>query len=695
MFNAEDEDDTSKVPIVSPNDVIDIEVSSLIRAQASSWLKGFDKTTPKNSKGHTLSISKDEKGRKVKNNHRALKKQEIMKRGDPFLPSVSCDENPVVDFPSKKGAHKKPLDCKCKGMGFNCSPSAVLPEEMRQQWGYGVFGKSAPNGAGSTDTSSETISISSRPIVSFNNNYRVENVTNKTLSNSKYIYGTTAGHGTSPRVMSGLGVCSHVHCSDCKRDQCICTTPKSKHDSFSFSECTEKKRPKLVNKNNGHKIKGSKTQILISSKNNLQTMKTIACINNKENTNIISTSNFNKNNHNSTSFNTFRNGLESDSALIKSGGRISNSGRVNVSQGSSIDSNSYLRGKMYLSPPQVFPDDSDLASCSRYRHRMKTTIRPYVNFRQNPPMATRENSMTSGGNIRFYEPRKFQRVTPTSYMTGSQTCSCDRCRRKAVLLSKMEALGFPSSSAQMTPSPYSYAMSHRYYASSTMPPSSLLDGSRYASCSTLTQNYVSTTGIYCPPSTSYARSSPTFESEPYKSDVYSASSTIPVMSTSRGVNTDACSYVDSEPSLESPLSYSGIVDDITDLSIKDTVDFFMALKSPLADSQRSTFSDDPSPDLFCGPSSEDEAFNCCIGSCACSLKDGGQHTFGHLNDSEIVNNMDKAPSTPPCPVKINNYSDPCPSDAPTQSMSLLYSSLMSNLGLEDELRSAIENIPME
>lgn len=681
MFDVEEEDVTTKVPIVSPNDVIDVEVSPSVRAQASSWLKGFDLRSRKTKVQPPLELAKEKKGKRLKNT--TLKKpKETMKRGDPFLPSVMTDENPVVDISSKKGVHKKPLDCKCKGMGFNCSPSAVLPEEMRQQWGYGMFGKTMQVGTNCMDSTEMNIN---RPIVS--NGHNFENLTTKTFP-GKCIYGTSTGHGkiNSPRFNSGG--CTPSYCYECKNETCSCSAPKLKQEPYPLSDGNDRKRQKLTNKNNGHKIKGSKTQILIGSKNNLHTMKTIACINSKENTNIISTSNFNKNNHSSSSFSSFRHDLENENPCYKGGIGITNSCRSTSTQGHGIDC-SYMRSKMYLqNSPSMGPDDSDMIPCYRYRHRMKATRRSFINLRQPPSLASRESS---NGNIRFYEPHNsLPRVTTPNYITGSQMCSCGRCKRKALLLSKMEALGFPSSSAQYNQSPYPYPVTHRYFASSLQ--SSLPPSHRYASCTAMSHSYAGNGGIYCPPN-SYDRPSPIFDSDSYinKSDIMFSNSSIPFIS--RGVNTDTTFYVDSEPSVESPVSFSGIIEDITDLSIKDTVEFFMTLRSPLADSQKSTLSDETSPDMLPGLSSEDETFSCCMGSCACSLRDS-QHSIVHRNNPEMMS-LDKLPSTPPHALRIHNYLDSCPSDAPTKSMSMLYSSLMSNLGLEDELRCAIENIPME
>ncbi|XP_059172215.1 uncharacterized protein LOC131953177 [Physella acuta] len=647
MFCAEDDDATLKASVVRPNDVLDIEVSPIA---------GLPPTC--------LSTSNDltKNGAKLKVKEKRVTKGNItkisspMKRGDPFLPSVFSDENPIADYTIKKNSRKKPSDCKCKGFGYNLSPSALLPEEMKQQWGVGMFGKPSlvkPN-------TSVSISNTNVPIPTVANNKEGEPKLNQISLNR-----TSSGCPSSKCVM---------RCKVCSKDPCLCIDITTTHEGFRVPDSNDRRKQKTTAKPTSFKCKETKSPgpIILGSTNNAPVLKRIACYSSKDNSNIISTSNFNRNNTNSFNGHT---PLPSDVNCFKN--------TIPVQQNSlggnrcqNLNGNVSCNVKSYCCT-SCDDDPRDLAPKARHRPPSMVPKRLLANI---TPSTMLSNSSMSSSNSSGYDAKKnYSRNAAQMLMLGTQCCKCDSCRRRASLMSRMEALRFSSSHAQQMFSPFLYAASQKYQPVSMQP--SLSTPGRYAPYTVPNYGYTRSTGsVYRSPE-QYRCSSPSYYDYADIPSIRQPFSTTP-LSMVHEINKIDNSYIDSENSLPSPPS-AAFVEDITDLSIQDTVDFFVSMKSPFVNSSPSPVSDSSSA-AYTSLSPIDRCptsppiFNNVPSSCYCST--------GMCSSSYSLPHF----------MREINYSEP-PShkftthEATSQPMSLLYSSLASDL--EDELQCAIENIP--
>ena len=696
MFCAED-DDSPKTPIVHPNDVLDIEVSPVAQPflllPPTSSEQGAQRTD--NTTGvfaHLTTKQKLKKSSKHSSINCTTRKitAASMKRGDPFLPSVFSDENPIADFTVKKNSRKKPSDCKCKGFGYNLSPSALLPEEMRQQWGVGVFGKhiavrpsSSANSGGLHNSYLASISCANDIEASRCSANRLPSACySETLSS-----GNTNNSNNTNNISKESGEFCAYRCMRCMQDSCICAEMGQVRDGFRIPDYNEKRKQKIASKGMCYKGKDPKASPCGAVNNALSStpMKRSACFNSKEHSNIISTSNFPRNSpspvhmpYPSYMYSSDPIGMAPSPSLMKS---VSAS-KICLSATEPhmlSKSNGFVNGE-YLNLPRPSPVPS-------------VPRRVVANISAAPIIST--GSLDANAQNNFQTPKKPmlpRGVTPTRRII-SQDCDCDSCRRRSNLMSTMEALGLSTSNSNQTVPPLLLTRHQRFNHSRIQ---SFPIPSRYSPYRIPSFSYKSTLrDVYGSPE-SYGRSSSPFydygESTGLGPPVL-ASTPLP-MSQDLSVLDTSSLYLDNVGSSMSPASmHSGswMVDDITDLSIQETVEFFVNMKPPIITSVPSPQSD-TSSDMFPPSPGEPRCSSPCLtsgsGSCFCS---------GHRGISNW--GTQQAIDRPYGRDGLMSFNDPSHGrfssgengHSPYPPSSMLYSSLVSDL--EDELRCAIENIP--
>ncbi|GFR90990.1 hypothetical protein ElyMa_000832800 [Elysia marginata] len=700
MFCAGDDDDSPKTPIVHPNDVLDIEVSPVARyflplpSISCEWRsQGFELSTDKTVPTTTKQKTKKQAKSNSLSHHTNKPKAASMKRGDPFLPSVFSDENPIADFTIKKNSRKKPSDCKCKGFGYNLSPSAMLPEEMRQQWGVGVFGKhvavrpssSASIGglqssrSGSTPCSIEAETsrcpISMLQPESHYSGFSNGNITTKNIAinSNTNINNNNKDHGHF----------SSFRCMRCMQDVCLCADLGPVRDGFRIPDYNEKKKQKIASKGAGTKGKDIKAGPcgLIGSAFSSTALKRSACFSTKEHSNIISTSNFPRNNpspvhmpYPSFMYSSDPTGMTPGPSLMKP-----------VSM-----------GKIYPATEPLIIGKNNAFVNDEHLHLSRPSLGPPMSRRVvsniSPAPIISSGSLDAAVQHNFQTPKKPllpRGVTPTpnTRRIFSQECTCDSCRSQSNLMSTMEALGLSNSDPSHTMPPFLLPRPQRFPYSRTQ---AYPITSRYSPYQVPSFNFKSTLrDVYGSPETYDRPCSPFYD---YSESPELASTPLPMGQDVSGLDTSSL-YLDATSSSVSPSSMPGgswVVDDITDLSIQETVDFFVNMKppiksvpSPQSDTSSDTFSPSPGEHRCLSPCPTTG-----LGSCYCG---GSSDTSNWGNHQVLENNYGRD--------RLMTVSDPPRAKFPTvetnqgpyQSSSVLYSSLVSDL--EDELRCAIENIP--
>ncbi|KAI8773773.1 hypothetical protein BgiBS90_024958 [Biomphalaria glabrata] len=642
MFCTDDDESNLKATVVHPNEVLDIDVSPGVKTPPSSLFSGAA-DQPKNE---NKAKYKERKSIRLT----TPIKTSAMKRGDPFLPSVFSDENPIADYTIKKNSRKKPSDCKCKGFGYNVSPSSLLPEEMRQQWGVGMFGK---------PTLIKTNSVT--PACTTNNHVVITPSSKECELKCNQVNINRNGTGCSSSKCV-------LRCKNCREDPCLCTAINRSIEGFRIPDNTDRKKQKNIAKNNGSlkskDMNKSPNPVVLTGNSNCTTLiKRIPCYNSKENSNIISTSNFHRTPMEPPSS---HNVSIAESVSFKGGLATSFVGArpINPAETQTSSLKGYRR------------EDITLSQRARHRHHPFPTRRILANISPSPILTSSNISGSSGG----YERKKtLSMSTPQMIMMGSQSCACESCRRRASLVSRMEAMGFSTQAQQML-SPYLFTSTQRYQP--VLMSSPLTSSNRYAPYTLPSYGYTRNSGsIYRSPER-YQCSSPTYydysDISSYGRQPFSSTP----LSMANEINKIEASFLDSENSLPSPPS-SGYVEDITDLSIQDTVDFFVSMKSPFVNSSSSPVSDS-SPGMYSTMSPVDRCtspnFPSRSMSCFCAAGNNTQ------SFSIAQYKRDSGFGEPSSNTKYNSNHEPA-----SQPISLLYSSLVTDL--EDELQCAIENIP--
>lgn len=698
MFCAGDEDDSPKTPIVHPNDVLDIEVSPLVRSsfmpQTSPIrelrLQGVEFATYKTA----LTEAKYKTKRSVKATsltpHRSKATAASMKRGDPFLPSVFSDENPIADFTIKKNSRKKPSDCKCKGFGYNLSPSAMLPEEMRQQWGVGVFGKHVAvrpsTGAnvgglhgshpGSISCSNETevarYSVAMLPSDNHSSGFSSGIVTPQNLIINNNSINNINNNNSNNKEN---GVYGSIRCMRCLQDICLCSDPGQIRDGFRIPDFNEKRKQKIVSKGAASKGKDTKGGPCgyIGNPFSSTPLKRSACFSTKEHSNIISTSNFPRNNpspihmpYPSYVYGSDPTGMASSPSLMKPG----SVGKIYPTVTEAL---------IMSKSNAVMSDDSLNLSRPPMPRRIVTNISPA------PIISTA--SLDAAVPHSFHTPKK--QLIPRSMVPSrrmfSQDCACDSCRRQSNLMSTMEAMGFsgPSPNQAMSPFLMSRPQSFQYSSAQPYPITS-----RYTPYRVPSYNFKSTLrDVYGSPERYERPSSPFYDyNEP--SDL--SCTPLTVGQDVSSLDTSSV-YLETASSSVSPSSLHGgswAVEDITDLSVQETVDFFINMKPPI----RSVPSpqSDTSSDMYSPSPGEQRCSSPCLPSSSCFWSgSSGVNNWGSQHTLDSSYGKDRLPSLgDPARVKYSSFNN---SHSSYPSNSMLYSSLVSDF--EDELRCAIENIP--
>ncbi|CAG5134195.1 unnamed protein product [Candidula unifasciata] len=644
MLYTDDDDPTLKTPVVRPNDILDIDISPVTSAASVCWQYGFD---CKEALQEAVSKPKV-KGKKASGDLHSkggVHMGSPVKRGDPFLPSVFPDENPIADYNVKKNSRKKPSDCKCKGSGYNLSPSALLPEEMRQQWGVGMFGK---------------------PTLSRSNVISSSACCNKRDADAKSSQPNMVRAGDGCASSS----CCVLRCKSCMRDPCACSEIFTKADGFRIPEINVTRKQKTSTKTAMPKSKENKSMnsLLLGNTNSVSVLKRVT-VYNKDNNNIISTSNFHRNNTSSVP------GAGHSSSTTEMNGYKSG---LMASQSSSIRRS--LNGSLAGNTRKLnYSTHEHLTTFPRARHRQQQPVqtRRHLPSVTSPPILATTGLRVPSSMLENKSP--MSRSASQMFMMGNQGCTCDSCRQRANLMSKMEELGFSTSHAQQMLPSFMLEASQRYQ--SAILRSALSTSGRYAPYNVpgYSRYGHTSSSVYCSPER-YQSSSPSVynysDSPGMKSQT--ATSTTPLSVAHQANNIDT-SYLDSSISLVASPTFSGFGEDITDLSIKDTVDFFVSMKSPFL-----KFSSAAPPEAF---------------SVLCSSMSSGEHSVSpRYNTSSSpwycsagVCGSSYTMSPVSREAVYDSYHKSEVSEAQTQPMSLLYSSLVSDL--EDELRCAIENIP--
>ena len=699
MFCAEDDDDSPKTPIVHPNDVLDIEVSPVARpflplrtSTREQKTLGADFT----SERPVLSATKQKLKKSAKSNtlgHPISKSTtSSMKRGDPFLPSVFSDENPIADFTVKKNSRKKPSDCKCKGFGYNLSPSAMLPEEMRQQWGVGVFGKhiavrplSGPSASGlhsshlgsipCSDADTSRCSVNRLPTACYNSSFNHNN-TNKSNNNN-----SSTSNSNSNRSTDGGVYCS-FRCMRCMQDLCMCAEMAQVRNSFRMPDYNEKRKQKIASKGTNSKGKDTKASPcgVIGSAFSSTPIKRSACFSSKEHSNIISTSNFPRNNpspvhmpYPSFLYSSDPTGIAPSPSLAKS---VSASKIYpSVSESITINKNNGFMNNEHL-------------SLSRPSLGPSMPRRVVANISPAPIIST--GSLDATVQHTFHMPKTSMTsrgLTPTRRIF-SQDCACDSCRRQSHLMSTMEALGLSTSESNQAMPPFLLTRPQRFQYSRTQ---SFPIQNRYSPYRIPSFGYKSTlSDVYGSPENYERSGSPFYD---YNESPSLASTPLPMGQDVSGHDTSAI-YLDVTSSSVSPSSMHGgswVVEDITDLSIQETVDFFVNMKPPIMMSVPSPQSD-TSSDMFSPSPGEQRCSSPCLASGSSSCFCGGSSGTSNWGSQQAQErNYGKDNLTG---VKESSHGRLASGESSHNlypSTSMLYSSLVSDL--EDELRCAIENIP--
>ncbi|XP_005105155.1 uncharacterized protein LOC101857586 [Aplysia californica] len=716
MLCADDEDASLKTPPVRPNDVIDIEVSpcgNFLPVVCSN--SGSDQR--KHCQGCLPGKTKKAKGKAKLPTclSRAKKRQtDPMSRGDPFLPSVISDESPFADYPVKN-SRKKPSDCKCKGSGYNLSPSALLPEEMRQQWGAGVFGKpTTPSGI-----SRSAMSPGAQPVCSSIVPCNSAEVDNTSIVQQYASAGkcdpspnptptpTPVLSPVAPAVRMSSDMANNK-CQFCFQNNSLCTCFDFSHQGFRMPTKNDGRKVKIGLRTTLGKNKDIGISVPLSGKTASPAMKRIPCYSCKEHSNIISTSNFNKNGT-SSSLALERSYISPsfDSGYFKAGfscGRGPNRARNSFS-GMSLS-------KAYTSSSGDFPGMT------------KATFTPKVRNRQ---LARPPHRMLSNISAPSLMPGEDLTSTPGMYKRSSKTlprsggsqmlvlgnsshgCSCDTCRRVPSFMSRLDSsLDYPPSHSQQMVPPVlmSSSSSQKYKPAVASSSVSLSSQKRYHPYSTGPYAYSqsSSRSLYQSPDM-HSCPSPPYEYESHRFPASQLSSSTPLsLAQDMSAFEASFSYLDNDV-FSSPANSPGEVKDILDLSIKDTVEFFVSMKSPFVSSSPSPMprsANESIPPMYSSSlTQEDESLSpgqpVGLSSCFCSFSNC-PGSFQAPPPQPVEMSFTEQPQPPPPQPhrpsrRPHSYPMGRSRSHPSQSVSLLYSSLVSDL--EDELRSAIENIPTD
>ncbi|GFO03071.1 hypothetical protein PoB_002957600 [Plakobranchus ocellatus] len=697
MFYAEDDDDSPKTPIVHPNDVLDIEVSPAARTfllLPSASCKERTVTDGYSvAESFTLSSTKQRFKKNSKSNSLTApaRKQTTasMKRGDPFLPSVFSDENPIADFTVKKNSRKKPSDCKCKGFGYNLSPSALLPEEMRQQWGVGVFGKHIPIKS-SSSANSNGLSNSQAASIALTNDGDSARCSAPRIGSACYNNSITSQNNINTNNSNNVssGAFWPFRCRSCTHDPCLCVEMGQIRDGFRIPDYSEKRKQKLASKSINSKGKDTKTSVssVIGSTFTSSQIKRSACFGSKDHSNIISTSNFPRN--------------SPSPVHMPCPGLFYNSDLMGITSGSSVGK-PVPASKVCPSvcePIMLHKGSGYLDTCNEHLNVSRTNSLPSMSRRVIANISPAP--IISSGTLDAAMPHNFQvskksglsrSVTPTRRII-SQDCACDSCRRRTNLMSTMEVLSLSTADPQQTMPPFLLTRPQRYNSRAQSQPFA----NRYSPYRIPSFSYKSTLrDVYGSPE-SYKRSDSPFYDYGESTVGLGPSTYGTSMSGSQelsGLDASAL-YLDCDSSAMSPPSmHSGswMVEDITDLSVQETVEFFVNMKPPIITSIPSPQSDSSS-DIF-SPSPGDHRCTSprlTINSSSCFCSESG-NTGSWGSQQALCRQYGKENLIGFHDSHQIKFSSGENSNSPYPPTSMLYSSLVSDL--EDELRCAIENIP--
>ena len=707
MLWIDDEDATLKIPPVRPNDVIGIDISSGSNILNVTTKCGLDPL--RDNQSSSPRKAKLSKGKLSRASLYQPKKFQTksMSKGDPFLPSVISDESPFADYPVKN-SRKKPSDCKCKGLGYNLSPSALLPDEMRQQWGAGVFGKpSTPNSRNSAGAGVQPFSYSLTLYKGECDKAKCVNTCRCDHTINNQVHVSPPAPVLSPAIPSVRPPSDIMICQSCFQNPCSC----SELPQQGF---------RMPSKNEGRKIKTSLKTPLLKSRDNIlatatPTLRKFPCYDCKENSNIISTANFNKNSTSTSTIAMDRSYVSPsyDSGYFKAGfscGQRSN--RMSYSQG--YDPGEFSDMTKDTLTPKV-----------RHHHLAKPPRRVLTDI------TNISNSDPSASTNMYHEKTKILPRTHSSQMVlvgnRNQSCSCESCRPVRSFLSRTDSMDFTQNQTHPIVQPVGLGIPN--YKSSSM----TLSQKRYQPYSTNPYSYSHNSRPVYQSSDMYSCPSPEFEYDGQRYQLPQASSTPLALAHDMNEIEASLSFLDND--LLSPASNSPEeTKDITEMSIKDTVDFFVNMKSPFVSATTSieeTFGgiDGITPNYSPSYSFDDDLPSPCQQmrtACFCSLPNCPGTVHGHHQPGEatfqfpdqlapfpqppqLQSHPPQPPqlqSHPPQPQLIQpkmnrsnnnkrsqNFQIDSSRPLPPQSMSLLYSSLVSDL--EDELRSAVENIPTD
>ena len=690
MFDLYDEEAPLKTIPVRPNDVMNIRAPKFrntLQAQGKKVIH-FQKV----KKISTLKTDAIE-NQISKQSLPQTKKVNSMSRGDPFLPSVISDESPLVDYPVKN-SRKKPTDCKCKGSGYNLSPSALLPEEMRQQWGVGDFGRpSVPSFSNSISTATQplTYSLSLCRPRSNGDSQNIKLMNYERNDQKHFPIPISSSAPILSSFVSNKSSSESAYCQICFQSSCTCHDHH--HQGF-----------RLPVKNDGRRLKTSLKSQVVKNKENLiasnmsSGMKKLPCYDCKENNNIISTSNFHKSSSSTSS-------MSSLSQERSYASPSYDAGYFNAVMSGS-QKPSHVNNSQTYDPGEFSDMTKDTLTPKVRHHHMKRSARRSFPEMMTPSVISSDQNIHS--NVPVYErnrilPRTNSQSQMLSMGDRPQFCSCESCRPIRSFISQGDSSNYTQNHTQTIGSsiPMQSATPMQHYKSPSMP----VQQKRYHPYVTnpLTNPYTYSNNsrpVY-QSSDLFACNSPEFD---YETQNFPQTSSMPI-SIPKDISAleASLSYLDND-SFSSPANSPGEVKDILDLSVKETVDFFVSMKSPFTCSEplAETFNDNlPSSsyslpflmsDNTLSPPQQMSNFSNCVPSSQ-GTPSREVYSKQHIKMPQYPMHLQpvfpRTNSSRPQP----NYSMSRSKPLPAQSMSLLYSLEVSDL--EDELRSAIENIPTD
>lgn len=552
MFSLDEDDSVLRTKPVSPNEVL--VISSLCK-RSQKLDKPYCQT--QNNK-FTRVIEKDKANKSketkivcfpAKNGQPNV----MSKKGDPFLPSLAPDESPLVEYPIKH-SRKKPSDCKCKGSGYNSSPSTLLPEEMKQQWGAGVFGK--PTYLNSR------ISITSGGHC-FTNSYAVhrteDNCVNgsylKSASNSQNSSQTTRMFAPNHIDTKKQGETSQCHM--CLESSCICND----FPLHGFRTPSKQEGRKMKTSAKAQTSKNRETNIVQV----LPSIKKVPNYDCKENSNIISTVNYTKNIPTSTALDrkppyNYTIPPSYDNGYIKAGFSYGQkSSRACYNQTYDPGEFSALTNKVPRSP-----------------HTMHRSRRVLSDMNMNtPPFMQNETHNSSYDRSQNFLQHCGAQVPMMS--SKSQNCSCSACRSTGNFIPGMDSIEFPITQPHQIMPPAVMSHMQNYKQAPTMSTQTRF----HPYSANNFQSYQRPQSLYNSPDV-YSCQSPEFDfdSQPYQ--VPLVSSTPLSLAQNMNGNEDPFQGFDSDVLFPEVNGHEDSKD-ILDLSIKDTVDFFVTRSKKRSD----------------------------------------------------------------------------------------------------------------